>query len=160
MSAPAVTRRGWALLGALLAWSMTLFMGLLALGDALIVLEGRPATATVLAAGPLEPGRTGGRRYPVRLRIEGEVPVEAWAERAMRLRGGWSDPEPPPRPGDRIAVYLAPPDRIVPVSAVASLWSWVFPLGLACTISAAALMALRSVWRSDGASGGTRHPDP
>lgn len=149
-------RSGWARVVAMLAGSTALFLSLLAPGDAVIVLKGRPAA--VPDVGAREPGR--GRRYPVRPRIKGEAPVEAWSERTMRLRASWSIPDPSPRPGDWVAVYLAPPDRIVPVSAVGDARSWVFPLGLAWTISAAALVALRGVWRDGEASGETRPADP
>lgn len=144
-------RRALLGLAALLLGGAALLLTVVALDDALIALGDRRATATVLEVGALQRSRSG-LHYEVRLRVplpEGP-PLEAWADRALKVTGGWSDPPRRPVPGDAIAVYVgADPPRIVPAAAVGSLWGWIAPLGFAWALLAGLVFA----WRQAGRGG-------
>ncbi len=115
---------------------------MLAAADAEVALHGRRATATVEEVGEARRSRQG-IRYEAKLRADDIV---AWADRPLRVTGGWSAPPVVPRPGDQVAVFImagnAP--RLVPASALEGWWEWLVAVPLAWLIAAAAIsVALR-----------------
>ena len=152
-------RRRRLLLGGAVAFlaAFTLFQSLLALDDALIVLAGRPATATVVEVGAMQRSRAG-LHYEVFLRVDDPdaPPLEAWADRARRVTGGWSNPPRRPVPGDTIAVHVdTTPPRIVPADSIGGRWGWIGTLCFGWTLTVGAALAARRMWRADHQRTGT-----
>lgn len=122
------------------------FMSLLAAVDAEIALRGVPASATVVEAGEQHRSR---RSWTAEVRLAVPQPdgqaLVAWAERALPVSGGWSNPPRPPRPGDLVPVLVVPdtPPRIVPEDAVGNRFGWAAKLAFAWALTAGAWLALR-----------------
>jgi hypothetical protein len=137
-------RRGLVFFGAAsVALTVAAFYTVLAAAEAEILLRGRHAVATVEEVGEERRTRQG-LRYPALLRV---ADTAAWAERPLRVTGGWSAPPVAPRPGDRVEVFVLPddPPRLVPVSALEGPWHWLASVGFAWIIASAAVWAgLRS----------------
>lgn len=141
------------LLGAALALvaAFTLFQSLLALDDALIVLADRRMTATVVEVGAMQRSRSG-LYYEVLLQVAdpGAPLLEAWADRALKVTGGWSHPPRGPAPGDAVAVYVdATQPRIVPADSIGGRWSWIGTLGFAWALTLGIAWVVRRLWRGE-----------
>lgn len=152
-------RRRRLLLGGSLALlaGVTLMQSVIALDDALIVLTDRAATATVVEVGAMQRSRSG-LYYEVLLRVAepGMPPLEAWADRALKVTGGWSAPPRRPEPGDRVAVHVdAAQPRIVPADSIGGRWGWIGTLGFAWALTIGVALVVRRLWRADHQSTGT-----
>lgn len=123
---------------------------LLAATDAEIAWRGMPVTAVVTEVGEERRGRNHWTAEVVLAvpRPDGTALVApAW--RAMRVRGGWSTPPRPPRPGDRVEAYVVEdsPPRIVPANAVGTWWGWAATLAFAWVLAAGAWLATATARR-------------
>lgn|GEM_PF-6664726 len=125
-------------------------MSLLAAFDADIMLRGAPATAVVVEAGEQRRSRN---LWVAEVRLAVPSPggqeLVAWADRPLRVTGGWSNPPRPPRPGDAVAVRVVPDTsaRIVPVNAIGNRFGWAAKLAFAWLLAAAAWLAFATVRR-------------